>query len=468
MNIFRSSIKLFAANGFSAVVQFFGIVYFAREIGAAQMGVFFLFQTLLGLLGIAADFGLSGAIEKRISQGASQGASLSSVFLLKLISISVIVVGVLIAGSYVNRYVGTEVAFMLAIAVVIREIAKLSVSVLKGELRVGETAILKFAREGTWLVIGAILIELGLEGQALIYSLICGLVVVSVWGWLKVSIVPATPSMSHARSLFDYAKYNVVTSVGGYFYSWIDVAVIGLFLTQAHVGAYEIAWRVTMIPLLLSRAIATSIFPEISRLDAEDATSRIESVIRQTVTPSLLLAVPAFFGVIVFAREILEIGFGPEFTIASTVFIILASEKMLQAVHKILSRSLLGINHPEYAAKATIVSVVLNLVLNLILVYRFGIVGAAVATTSAFVVNTVLHGYYLSKYLSIRISYQEVTWCFVSAGMMSFCLYIIQLFINIDTPFRLVGVIFVGVVVYGLIVLQHKSIRHQIFNVLLR
>lgn len=464
MNIFRSSFKLFAANGASAVIQFIGIVYFAREIGATEMGVFFLFQTLLGLLGIAADFGLRGAVEKRISQGTSPGSFLSSVVLLKLAPLSAIVVGVLLAQPYVNRYIGTGAALLLVIAVVLQEGANLSVFVLKGELRVGETAVLKVAREGAWLIVGAILIELGLEGRALIYSLICGIVVVLIWGWLKVSVVPATPSRSHSRSLFEYGKYNIVTSVGGYFYNWIDVAVIGLFLTQAHVGAYEVAWRITLVPLLFSQAIASSIFPEISRLDADDASDQIESIVRKTVTPSILLVVPAFFGIAVFSREILGIVFGSEFTLASTVLVILAGEKVFQGVHKVLSRSLLGINHPKYAAGATILSSLVNLVLNLVLVYQFGIVGAAIATTTAFVLNTVLHGYYLSKYVPINISYPEIAWCFVSAGIMGVVLYAVQVLFGVNTMLELTGTILVGIVVYGVAVVQRDSIRHQIVD----
>jgi len=138
MNIAQSSLKLFIAKTASAALQFIGITYFARELGAAPMGVFFLFQALLGMLAIPADFGLRGAVEKRISEGKSQGTFLSSALALKAIPIITIVLAIVSFRSLINNYIGADIAKLLAVAIVLQEIAQLSVVVLKGELRVGK------------------------------------------------------------------------------------------------------------------------------------------------------------------------------------------------------------------------------------------------------------------------------------------------------------------------------------------
>lgn len=460
MNLAQSSIKLFLANVVGAGLQFLGITFFARELGASQIGVFFLFQALLGMLAIPADFGLRGAVEKRISEGEAPGKFLSSVIVLKVAPIFTIVLGILLLRPWINNYIGADVAVYLALALLLQEAAQLAVFVLKGELRVGETAVLKIAQQATWVGGGAIFVGYGFKAEAMIYSLLAGLGVMLIWGWYKSSVSLRRPSVTHARSLLDYGRYNVISSIGGYFYSWMDVAIIGLFLMQAHVGAYEVAWRVSAITILLSSAIATSMFPQISAWNSTDATTRIENAIPHLLIPSLLFVIPAFFGTVLYSREILGLVFGNEYTIAWLVLIILMLEKVTQSVHVVLGRMLQAIDRPDLAAKATIVGVSLNLLLNIPLVWKFGIVGAAVATTFAsFVGGVLLHTYYLNHILTIRIPYREITECIIASIGMFLTLLLFSQFFIVNTLIALLISISTGVVLYTIFIMLSPSLR---------
>ncbi|NLV03631.1 oligosaccharide flippase family protein [Haloferax volcanii] len=462
MNLAKSSVKLFVSNISGALLQFLGITYFARELGAAPMGVFFLFQALLGILAIPADFGLRGAVEKRISEGKSQGIFLSTTIALKSIPIVIICILILTFQSVINNYLGSDLATLLVIAIVLQESAQLAVFVLKGELRVGETAILNVVRQAIWVVLGAVLIHYGFQADALIYSLLAGTGLMACWGWYKCSVRLKKPSIPHAQSLLDYSKFNVVSSIGGYFYSWMDVAIIGLFLTQSDVGAYETAWRVSAITILLSKAIASSIFPQVSQWDADNAIERIESVIYNAITPSIILVIPAFFGTLVLSGEILGLVFGPEFTIASGVLILLAGEKILQSVHVIFGRALQGINKPKFAAKATVIAVLLNLILNIVLIQIYGIIGAAVATTVSFSANTFLHGYYLSKFMKIKFPTRNVLWSILSSVIMAVGLVGLKDMIHVNTITELAVFIGIGSLIYTSVLLLYEPIRTKV------
>lgn len=462
MDLTRSSLKLFLANIIGSAIVFLGITYFARELGAAEIGAFFLFEALLGILAIPADFGLSGALEKRISEGKDQGLFLSSALLIKIAPIFLIVSGILFFAPLINSYVGADIAILLAISVILQDGARVSLFVLKGELRVGETALLNVIRQITWVAIGALFVSQGFGVHGVIFGFITGLTVMLLLGWYKRSTSFGRPSKKHAISLVEYGKFNVVSSVGGYFYSWMDVAIIGLFLSQAEVGAYEVAWRVTSLVAMLSIAISDTIFPQLSQWDAMGSKTQIETVIRDAITPALMFVIPSFFGVLVFSREILGLVFGPEFTIASLVLIVLMGEKLFQSVHKILGRALQGINHPDLSAYSTIVTVGLNLILNLVLIPWLGIVGAAIATSFAFIVNTALHGYFVSKYLSIDFPLLEIGWLLLSSFLMTMFLIAVRRSIHIITLPLLLGSIVSGAVVYGMIALLFPSFRRRI------
>lgn len=468
MNLARSSIKLFVGNVVTAALGFIGITIFARELGASEIGVFFLFQALLGMLAIPADFGVRAAVEKRISEGEAPSEFLSSALLLKVVPITVIVLGILLARPLIQVYVGSDIAIYLAAAIVFQELAQLSVVVLKGELRVGETAVLQVARQATWVGFGVILVSHGYAAEGIIYSLLAGLGVVLVWGWYKTSISLAVPSVSRARSLFDYGKYAAISSVGGYVYSWMDVALIGLFLTQAHVGAYEVAWRVTAVSILFSQAISMTIFPQVSEWSSEGAEERIENLLPTAIAPSLFLVIPAFFGSLLFARDILAYIFGQEYTIAAFVLVLLMADKVFQAIQVVVGKSLQAINKPDLAARATVVSIVLNGIMNVILILEFGIIGAAVATVTSSLANDLLHFIYLRRYIRVSLPYREIAESIFASVVMVGSLVLLEAAFGVNSLIDLFAIVAMGALIYFGCSLLLPNLRKQIFHILER
>ncbi|KAA9407017.1 flippase [Haloarcula sp. CBA1131] len=470
MNIAKSSFQIIIAKVVGSLSGFLAIVVFSRELGASPLGTYYPFLALLGMLAIPADFGIRGATEKRISEGNDVHRYLATAILLKLPPLLVIACFLLLIRGYLVQYLGTDLVLPLIVALFIRESGNFSIAVLRGELRAGETAILQIFRPLGWLIVGYFLFMRGHGVHGLVYGYIAGSVAMMIVGWWKVSIRPSKPSVEHARSLLDYGQYGIISSVGGYFYSWMDVAILSVFVgagiagTRVGIGAYENAWRISLFAMMVSQAIATTIFPQISRWDAEEATGRIENIIPTAILPALLIVIPAFVGTAILAKDILRILFTPEFVVAWLVLIVLMAEKILQAIHVVLGRSLQAINRPDLAAYATVVAVIINLVLNVILIWQFGIVGAAIATTVSFAANTLLHAYYLNQFINIQFPFIEAAWSTGAASVMGIAVYILHSVMQIQTIIDLFGVVLFGVLVYILVILVSPTIRTRLWN----
>lgn len=464
MDIPRSIVKLFSANLGSHFIGFLGLTLFARELGPEQMGIFFLFQAVLSILALPADLGIREGIEKRISEDESPANILSTGLLLKLCFSLVLAIGVLVARDHINNYIGGSVALLLALALVLNALASVARRTLKGELRVGEIAPLQLARQVTWVGIGALLVWYGLGYRGIIYSLILGLAVVFVWGMAKRSTKFGRPSGEHARSLWTYSKYSFVGAVGGSFYSWLDVAVIGFFLSQTHVGAYEMAWRIGVVVVLLSNTIAKTIFPQVSEWDAQAKQNQIEDLLPKALASSFFFVGPAFFGSIFLSDNILALLFGPGYVFAQVVLIMFMGINFVNAITGIVARVLRAINHPELVAKARLVSVGVNLILNIILVYYFGMVGAATATGIAITVYTALVILYLDNYIRIEFPYYEVTWYIVASLGMVIVIAIVQYVIEINTLPKLFSIVVLGAFVYFLLIVANGSLRGKLLN----
>lgn len=461
MNISRSSVKLFISNIGVAAVQFLGITFFARELGASAIGVFFLFQALLGLSALPADCGVRGSLEKRISEGAPGGEMLSSALLLKLVTILPLITIIYLFKDSVNAYLGAGLSIILIIGIILQEVAQTAIVVLRGELRVGETATILMLKQVVWLLVGYLLLIQGFGVEGIVLSLILGFGVMALIGWYKSTIRISMPSINSMLSLFNYGKYHIVTALGGYIYNWMDIAIIGLFLSQKFVGAYEVAWRVTGLVLLLSRSIGTSMFPAVSKWGSENMVPQVEALIEKSIGPSMILVIPSFFGFLILSDDILGIIFGEEYRIASTVLIILTASKIVQSVYIIFDRSLQGLDRPDLAAKSSLLSLSINIVLNIILIPAFGISGAAIATTSSFTINCIAHAYYLSDMIRIRFPIQEVAVSIIASVGMLALLIVLEQFVVMDGVVSLLSMVSVGCISYAMLLALNKTTRER-------
>jgi len=459
MNIARSSIRLFGVKVTNAVVGFLAIAFFARELGPEQLGTFFLFQAVLSVLIISTDFGIRGAIEKRISGGQPPDRVLGTALVLKLPLLLVTAVGVLFFRTRLNGYIGAPLTDFLLVALLLQDASELCKYTLRGELRVSETASIDLARQFTWVGVSVVLILLGFGLAGLIYGLLAGLGVVVVWGGYKLATGLGTPTVPTAKSLGSYAKYEVVLTVGWQIQNWVDTLLIGWFLGQSAVGRYEVAWRVAGITLLLTRAVSVSVFPKISSLDPETEANRIESIIRSVITPSVVIIIPALFGTAFLAGPLLRFLFGAEYVGASLTLVVLVFGMLLNAVQNMFSQALEGLDHPDLSMKTTVTTAAVNFVANVVLIQAFGILGAAIATAIAYGLGLAMHTLFLGRYVRIRIPRFELWWCTLAAVVMAGVLRVITRTFQPTSLVELLGLVALAAAVYVAVVLSSQQLR---------
>lgn len=466
--IINSSIKLIGANTLKSIISFAGIVVFSRQIGASQMGIYYPFIALVGAAAIPADFGVKAAVEKRISEGESVGDILSAALVLKW-PLLLIIGSCLYAGrDIINTYLGDELALLVIVALGCREFARLGIFTLRGELRVGETALAKAVQPATWLVMGIVFLETGLGVVGIAYSYIISQVLMGMVAWARSSVAFGPLSLSNVKSIFEYGKFSIVSDAGGLAYNWLDVLILSAFISagvassKVELGAYENSWRISLLVLLFSSAIASILFPQFSQWDAEDARGKIEKLLPRAILPVMIVAIPAFVGSIVLSNQLLRILFGPEFTVASTILIILTGDKIFQSVHLILGKSLQALDRPDLSAYSTISSIFINIILNLLLIPTVGTIGAAIATTLSFFLNTVIHAYFLNMFVEIRLPILKLGWVGVSATAMGVLVYALDKLLRPKSILSLLLLVVISAALYAVALTLFKPIREDV------
>jgi len=159
-----------------------------------------------------------------------------------------------------------------------------------------------------------------------------------------------------------------------------DIVVLNLFLTPEDIAIYFATIKTTSLISFVYFAVVAAQMHKFSSLHAAGKTEQLDALLKQSVSwifwPSLLAA-----------ATILSIGlpllslYGPEFASGYPVMIILAAGLLVRASFGPLEFVLNVLGQQKTSALVLFSAVAINIGLNFLLIPRFGLEGAAVATT---------------------------------------------------------------------------------------
>jgi O-antigen/teichoic acid export membrane protein len=184
------------------------------------------------------------------------------------------------------------------------------------------------------------------------------------------------------RELLGYGGWVTVSNIVSPLLAYLDRFVIGSMMSMTFVGYYtapsEAVTRASVVP----SSLATTIFPAFSSLDAAGSKKKLEELCLRSVKSLLILLGPILLLVIAFAREILRIWLGAEFSDrGSSVLRILAMGMLVNSVAFVPFGLLQGLGRPDVTAKIHLAEIPAYGLLLWFLVKHLGLAGAAAAWT---------------------------------------------------------------------------------------
>ncbi len=446
MKLGQTSTIYFVSKIIASILGFIATIYFARLLGADPLGIYYLVIGVVSWLAIAGKIGVSGAVTKRVSEGKQKeryaAAGISFVAALFVI----LSIGLLLFRPYVDNYFGypaTEYVILILFVTLAWSIVS---SLLSGLHLVHLTGLLSPVKTGGQILlqVSAVVAGLGLAGLFLGY--VAGFAIaitiggVAAFGRLQEIKLP---EKYHYRSLFDYAKFSWLGNLESRMFNYTDVIVLGFFVSSSLIGIYAIAWNIAMFLILFSGSISSTLFPEMSKLSADENSQSVATLVEDALSYTGLLLIPGLIGGILLGERILRI-YGDEFTQGVVVLGILILAGLVRAYQKQLLNTLNAIDRPDLSFRVNAAFVVANLTLNVALIYFYGWVGAAVATVLSVAMSLVIAYYLLDSLIDFVIPYFEIARQWVAALLM-------------------------GVVVYGGLWIEntHQILNHNAITVLL-
>jgi len=467
MKVNNSISRLGIVRLLNAALSFGAIAFFSLEMGAESIGLYFLFQAILGMTSLPADFGIGGALIKRISEvnGTADRTVLSSGFAMTAALICVVATVVLFSAPWLNQYFGEPFAVLLIPALVAKQFGNITRNILKAELKIPKAAYSILLQRVVFTTIGVASVLRGGGAVHLIYAMILSFFVQGIYSTLTFETSFGSPSLSAVKSLWEYAKFGSVAYVDSYLYNWVDVTLLGFFVGPSAVGIYEVAWRVSSFITLPLKAIEEVLMPATSNWNSTNQKELIESIFPKAILGGFYFVIPTLFGAIAIGGDLLAAVFGSEFRAGSLVLIVLLGGRLIEVFDGVSKTIISGLDRPELRARSVVISIILNVGLNAILIPQIGMVGAAIGTVVSFTASTALIMYYLSLHVPLRTRNRRLGWVIVSSLVMFIVVNILTANLNSSLQFEVALTVLAGGAVYILTTLTYTPIRKNVISV---
>lgn len=423
MRIGQKSFVVFASQVVGSAIGFVATIYFARVLGAEVLGYYASAITLVAWIRLGGNVGLVNAMEKRISEGYDPSEHFTATGLIVVALTLVLTLLVVLLGDWVDAYVEAEVAYLVVLVLWTRLFYGFVRGALRGERKVHIAGALDPFRTGTRAIVQVALVVLNFGILGLLVGYAVGSLLIGAVGLLWLSVRLRVPRREHVESIVEYAKYAWLGGLKTRTYNDVDILILTAMVPANLVGIYHVAWRIAKFLTLFDTAVSSTLFPEMSKADAENDREQISQFVTDSLAYGGLIVVPGLFGGFLLAEQLLLV-YESEFVRGAAVLWILIFSTLLYGYQSQFLNALNALDRPDVAFRINVAFVGSNVVLNVALIYLFGFVGAAIASAISTGIGLVLGLVALRSLLSFRIPVGQIARQFTAAGVMGAAVFL--------------------------------------------
>ena len=168
-----------------------------------------------------------------------------------------------------------------------------------------------------------------------------------------------------------------------------DVLFISAYDTFESVAYYSIAVKLATVTALALISVNIVIAPKIASIYNDKNFSQLKLILKKATRINVVISLPIIILLLFFSEYVLST-FGSNYILAKNALWILL---IAQFFNSITGPSALYLNMTGRQKKLNVIlviSLLINVVLNIILVPNFGMLGAAISTTTSFVISKIL------------------------------------------------------------------------------
>lgn len=412
-------ISLAVASG----VHFLLRIFLARYYGVGDLGLYSLAFTVYSFGLVFTAFGVDAGIVKYVAQysGDSTRTKIfitSGTVIAAIIGCTLGLIFFLLSPILANYFFKMpDLTIMLRIvscSFPFIALEKVAMGFLNAKRQMRSYALINIIQN---ILVAILTLFFAITGHEIYYAvigLVLPLVIMCVVSLLCViksiswkTLISHNESVFLVKTLLTFGFYVILSAGVGVVQSYTATTLLGYFKTDVDVGLFSVVQTVLPILTLPSSAIQTITNPMIASYWGKHEISNIESLVNRSMKSMALYSMAAAFILGLLSEEIITFLFGKDFGSASVPLKIMLFSGVLSAMQGSVGGALSSTNYVKLIFRITGITVILNIILNLILDPSLGINGAAIATSVSMSIASLINLYFTQRMIKIKI---ETVW----------------------------------------------------------
>ncbi|MFH1036855.1 MAG: oligosaccharide flippase family protein [Patescibacteria group bacterium] len=403
--IFKNTFWLALSSGISKLLSFFLFIYVARILGPTQYGELTFALAFILLFGIFSNLGLSRITVRELSREDAE-KEYPALLSLKIVLLLGTLILVFFGAFYITSDpVVRKAIWILAFYVCIGNFAQIIYEFLEARQKMEYESGAKILEAILHAAFGFFIIFNFPSVVNLSYGFLASIIV-----FLTIFLIFFHFKIYNLRfhwnvSIWNkYLKMSWPLAFTGFFatiYTYIDSVMMGRWGMITETGWYNAAYRIVTATIIPGSIIATSFFPALSKAYKENK-EKFQKIWNRQIEIMLSLAVPITVGGIILAPKIIDYIFGPTFSPSVLALQILILMTGIIYLYTIFYWILIVANRQKLTFWVGLTGAAVNIVLNLILIPKYSLYGAAAATIMAYFLMFFLFFAFTSKFTDVK------------------------------------------------------------------
>lgn len=181
------------------------------------------------------------------------------------------------------------------------------------------------------------------------------------------------------RDLLRFSLPLVASDLMVFILVWTDTLMLGYFVGASDIGVYRAASQTALLLSVFITSLNVVFAPMLAGTYSRGDHAGMQSLFKTSTRWSILTTLPFFVVIGVAAKDVLRV-FGPGFAVAWIPLIVLASGQLVNAGTGSAGWMLVMSGHQYLKLAGDLGLAGMNILMNLLLIPRMGVLGAAVAT----------------------------------------------------------------------------------------
>ncbi|MDD4749911.1 MAG: flippase [Methanosarcinaceae archaeon] len=383
-----------------------------RTLGPSGLGVYSLVFTIY-LFGMQfAGFGIGSGLTRYVAEFKDEDHKVkeyvSSGFFGTLINGLIVTVALYLVSDFIARSVFHNVEMgklikITAFCLPFISIQKMVLGTLNGLHRMKSYAIITIIQNGLVLFLSVyFVLVLNTEVKGAILGLVISTIITGLISIVFIKEFISAFSFSFSKAFKDliwYGYYTVLADSIGMVNTQIDSLMLGHFLNAEIVGYYAVAIIFVNGLALIPNSVHIAVAPYIAYFYGKGEYEKTAKFIKKIILYMAILIIFISILLIFFGKTLIIFLFKKEFLLAYFPLLILLIGKIIYLPIHAVDCAIPNIGKVNIMYKIALSTAIFNVIFNIILIPKYEIMGAALATSISLIILSLLKLYIIDKYI---------------------------------------------------------------------